>query len=212
MSDGRLIKRYANRKLYDTANSRYVTLEEIAALIHAGEDVRIIDNQSKADLTAVTLAQILVEEEKRGDKRTGPMPALRHLIQRRIAEPVHQIRTSVEESVTRLLKPGTAAPESVAPTARPPEEPRGPLEELSRRLDERIKQLVPGLEPADKRRDVEGSTDASTRFYTGSRAPSPRPPERSTDPMARLQQQIAALGARLERIEAHLGLTPADEP
>ena len=65
MSDARVIKRYANRKLYDTQHSCYVTLEQIAQMIRDGEDVRIIDNNSKEDLTSVTLAQIIFEEEKK---------------------------------------------------------------------------------------------------------------------------------------------------
>ena len=62
----RLIKRYANRKLYDTRDSRYVTLQQIAEFVRRGDDVQIIDNKSKEDLTNVTLAQIIYEEEKKG--------------------------------------------------------------------------------------------------------------------------------------------------
>lgn len=61
----RIIKRYTNRKLYDTDESRYVTLPEIAEMVKDGQDVRIVDNRSKEDLTSVTLAQIIYEEEKR---------------------------------------------------------------------------------------------------------------------------------------------------
>ena len=53
------VKRYSNRKLYDTERSKYVTLEEIADMIKAGEEVKIIDNKSKEDLTSATLAQII---------------------------------------------------------------------------------------------------------------------------------------------------------
>jgi len=60
----RLIKRYANRKLYDTTASRYVTLEEIGEMVKAGADVKIVDNRNQEDLTAVTLAQIIFESEK----------------------------------------------------------------------------------------------------------------------------------------------------
>jgi polyhydroxyalkanoate synthesis repressor PhaR len=60
-----LIKRYPNRKLYDTRARRYVTLEEIAALIRDGQDVVVVDHATEEDLTAVTLAQILLGEEKR---------------------------------------------------------------------------------------------------------------------------------------------------
>jgi polyhydroxyalkanoate synthesis repressor PhaR len=60
-----LIKRYPNRKLYDTQARRYVTLEDIAALIRDGQDVAVVDYATDEDLTAVTLAQILLGEEKR---------------------------------------------------------------------------------------------------------------------------------------------------
>jgi polyhydroxyalkanoate synthesis repressor PhaR len=63
----RVIKRYANRKLYDTRDSRYVTLDRIAELVRGGEEVKVIDNGSKADLTKVTLAQIIYEEQKSGN-------------------------------------------------------------------------------------------------------------------------------------------------
>ena len=64
MTTARTIKRYANRKLYDTRDSRYVTLELIAAMVRAGDDIRVIDNTTQADLTTATLAQIIFEEEK----------------------------------------------------------------------------------------------------------------------------------------------------
>src|SRR5437867_12004746 len=79
MPETRIVKRYANRKLYDTQRSRYVTLDQIAEMIRAGEDVKIIDNNSKEDLTAITLAQIIFEEEKKASFL--PLYALRNIIQ-----------------------------------------------------------------------------------------------------------------------------------
>jgi polyhydroxyalkanoate synthesis repressor PhaR len=79
MAEARIIKRYANRKLYDTQHSRYVTLEQISEMIRAGDDVKIVDNKSKEDLTSVTLAQIIFEEEKK--KSFMPLGAMRHIIQ-----------------------------------------------------------------------------------------------------------------------------------
>lgn len=75
----RIIKRYSNRKLYDTVESRYVTLPQIAVLVRNGEDVRIIDNNSKEDLTSVTLAQIVYEEERK-QSRALPLSTLKDLI------------------------------------------------------------------------------------------------------------------------------------
>lgn len=84
----RVIKRYANRKLYDTRDSRYVTLQQIAEYVRGGEEVSIIDNTTKEDLTNVTLAQIVYEEERKGNaggdeaRRASPtVGALRTLIQ-----------------------------------------------------------------------------------------------------------------------------------
>jgi polyhydroxyalkanoate synthesis repressor PhaR len=56
-----LIKKYGNRRLYDTADSRYVTLDELAARIRAGHDLRVVDAQSGDDLTQATLTQIVLE-------------------------------------------------------------------------------------------------------------------------------------------------------
>ena len=61
-----VIKRYPNRKLYDTEAKRYVTLDHIAALIQANEDVLVIDHESGEDLTNLTLSQIIFEQEKKG--------------------------------------------------------------------------------------------------------------------------------------------------
>lgn len=60
-----LIKRYPNRKLYDTEAKQYITLDGIAALIRRGEDVQVIDYSTGEDLTTLTLTQIILEEEKR---------------------------------------------------------------------------------------------------------------------------------------------------
>src|SRR3954463_16370381 len=74
----KVIKRYTNRKLYDTVESRYVTLDEIAHMIKGGAEVKIIDNRTKEDLTSVTLAQIIFEEEKKRSQM--PLGALREII------------------------------------------------------------------------------------------------------------------------------------
>jgi polyhydroxyalkanoate synthesis repressor PhaR len=99
MSETRVIKRYANRKLYDTQHSRYVTLDQIADMIRGGDDVKIVDNKSKEDLTSVTLAQIIFEEEKR-QKSFLPLQAMRNIIQsggESITQLVHQAKGRVTQ-------------------------------------------------------------------------------------------------------------------
>ena len=75
-----VIKRYTNRKLYDTVESRYVTLDEIAVMVKQGMEVQIVDNRTKEDLTSVTLAQIIFEEEKKRNQM--PLALLREIIRR----------------------------------------------------------------------------------------------------------------------------------
>jgi polyhydroxyalkanoate synthesis repressor PhaR len=74
-----VIKKYGNRRLYDTAGSRYVNLEQIATLIREGREVRVVDANTGQDLTRVTLTQIITEDAK--DKPTGlPLELLRQLV------------------------------------------------------------------------------------------------------------------------------------
>src|SRR3954469_14396733 len=73
-----LIKKYGNRRLYDTARSRYITLDELAELIRAGEDARVVDAKTSEDLTTATLVQIIIEG--RGAAKLLPVPLLVQLI------------------------------------------------------------------------------------------------------------------------------------
>jgi polyhydroxyalkanoate synthesis repressor PhaR len=64
-----LIKKYANRKLYDTQTSRYITLEGIAELVRDGHEIDVVDRDTGQDLTQVTLSQLVLSAEKRGPAR-----------------------------------------------------------------------------------------------------------------------------------------------
>lgn len=79
MTEPVLIKRYANRKLYDQSRSRYVTLEELEELIRQGREIRVVDAVSGEDLTNLTLAQIILENE-RGRRSSLPASFLHQLI------------------------------------------------------------------------------------------------------------------------------------
>ncbi len=79
-SKTKIIKRYQNRKLYDTQQSCYVTLDDIAKMIRTNEDVMVIDNKTKNDITAATLTQIIFEAEKKASQY-APLFTLREIIQ-----------------------------------------------------------------------------------------------------------------------------------
>src|SRR5260370_9586802 len=122
----KVIKRYTNRKLYDTVESRYVTLDEIAQMIEGGAEVKIIDNRSKEDLTSVTLAQIIFEEEKKRSQM--PLGVLREIIRHggeavagfyqekvggRLQERINEMKTRAEglrDDGEQRLRGGTPPP------------------------------------------------------------------------------------------------------
>lgn len=118
-----VIKRYPNRKLYNTEAKQYITLDGIAELIREGEEVQVIDNVTGDDLTAVTLTQIIFEQEK---KQGGflPQSVLTGLIQaggskldalrRTIISPFDLLRhvdTEIERRVHDLINRGDLARE-----------------------------------------------------------------------------------------------------
>ena len=74
----RTIKKYPNRRLYDTEESRYITLDELAAVVRKGVDVSVRDVASGADLTATTLTQIILES--RGGAKVLPVPLLTQMV------------------------------------------------------------------------------------------------------------------------------------
>ncbi len=146
----KLIKRYTNRKLYDTVESRYVTLDEIAEMIKQGLEVRIVDNRSKDDLTSVTLAQIIFEEEKK--KSRMPLLLLREIIQhpgesisgfiqKEVTPRVNSIREGAESRLDKLLRREEGSAESMTPAELIRSSQRL-LEEWQRKIDERIKHGV----------------------------------------------------------------------
>jgi polyhydroxyalkanoate synthesis repressor PhaR len=75
----RVIKKYQNRKLYDTQDSCYVTLDGIAKMIRDNEDILVIDNNTKADVTALILTQVLYEQEKT-NQSVLPVSILKNIV------------------------------------------------------------------------------------------------------------------------------------
>ena len=132
----RLVKRYSNRKLYDTSGSRYVTLDEIARWVKAGEEVKIVENESGEDLTAVTFAQIILEEER---KKNGylSLPLLRNLIQH--GEAALQ---GIAATVDRGMEVIRTAPERARSRVTELTSVSDRLGELQRRLDEVVRRSV----------------------------------------------------------------------
>src|SRR5262245_26310201 len=158
----RVIKRYSNRKRYDSKDSRYVTLQQIGEMVRAGEEVQIIDNATKEDKTEVTLA-LIISEDLKSQPRSVPLGTLRDLIQERGERLLSQLR---EGPIGRLIPGGTsdgaappepaASPEPVKHDSERPagakarlteimESSRQTLDQWQQTIDERIRAILPGV-------------------------------------------------------------------
>ncbi len=156
----RIIKRYANRKLYDTEDSHYVGLQDILGFVREGEDVEVVDSRTGEDLTSVTLAQAMAEEEKTEGSKL-PLDVLKDLIKRG-SDSLEEMRR-----VSRLAGKGAVqlAEESASKYYEKlvnhgemsEEEARGYLRQISRavtdrrrsleaRVDERIKDYAKAMD------------------------------------------------------------------
>jgi polyhydroxyalkanoate synthesis repressor PhaR len=151
----RVIKRYSNRKLYDTKDSRYVTLLQIAEMVRGGEEVQIIDNNTKEDLTEVTLAQIIYEEQK-AHSRNVPLQTLKDLLHQR----TEGVLSSLREGPIGRLIPGKKEegkeqpPVSAKAESTPPpkshsfvNQAKETFEDWQHKIDERVKAVLPSFRP-----------------------------------------------------------------
>jgi polyhydroxyalkanoate synthesis repressor PhaR len=165
----KVIKRYTNRKLYDTVESRYVTLDEIAEMIKAGGEVKVIDNRTKDDLTAVTLAQIIFEEEKKTSKMS--LRTLKDLIryggeraaqivedtQAELRGRVEAVRQAAEQRVQNLLKTGQQTSDRAREMVAASQEA---VTQFQKRVDERVRTAVEGMGSfGDSRRELNQLAD-----------------------------------------------------
>jgi len=149
----RVIKRYSNRKLYDTKDSRYVTLLQIAEMIRANEDVQIIDNATKEDKTDVTLA-LIISEELKARPRGIPLATLKALIRQRS----EKILTHLNPIRRLMSKDHPGEETSEATEGAPVQEDdeftgtetqqkglRATLEQWQHTIDERIRAVLPNF-------------------------------------------------------------------
>jgi polyhydroxyalkanoate synthesis repressor PhaR len=155
----RLIKRYESRKLYDTEESRYVSLEEIASWVRQGQEVRVLDNATAGDVTSQTLTQIILDEGRRG---TSSLPSeLLHELVRLGERAVHSGVEQVQHGVDRLVQ---ASIDRLAPVRRAREEMSGlrtRLEQLEASLAALDSEVLVGLAEAPGSQDSAASVAAA---------------------------------------------------
>lgn len=158
----RRIKRYENRKLYDTESSEYVSLSGIAELVRNGETVEVIDNNTGEDLTAQTLTQIILEEGKQG-REVIPSDLLHELLRRSekmVDVGIDQIRSTVDDLVQGSL--GRLKQFVQSPQAQELDELRTQL----RDLEDRLSFLLENLNDAPQDSIAEDKTEPPTPSST----------------------------------------------
>ena len=197
----RVIKRYSNRKLYDTTDSRYVTLQQIGEMVRAGEEVQIIDNATKEDKTEVTLA-LIISEDLQSQPRSVPLGTLRDLIQER----GERLLSSLREGPIGRLIPGGA--EGAAPAAAAAEvDPPPPAPEPEPSVDEPVppaagaKGRLTGIVESSKQTLDQWQHTVDERI----RAILP-----GVGHFRELQAEVNRLTQRVERLEARLAAPPGD--
>ena len=202
----KVIKRYTNRKLYDTVESRYVTLDEIAQMIKGGAEVKIIDNRTKEDLTSVTLAQIIFEEEKKRSQM--PLAALREIIrhggesltsfyQERVQKPLADRVGEVKSRTESLREDLEQRVRGVLPALLRREEKSDPKEGEAAELKDGEKLSVKEVLAAGQRavEELQGRVDASVKSAIDAVGGSAISAE-----FQKLQQKIEALEKKLSEL------------
>ena len=148
MEEVRLIKRYPNRKFYDTWNSTYVTLEDISNMIKKGYDVKVIDNKTGEDITPIILSQVFFEEGKRR-RATLPISVLKKLI---IGgeETISQFFAKIAQSSFQSLKDASdriseGTDDGVALVKELLLSTQGMIDEFQRRIDQKTREFLDKL-------------------------------------------------------------------
>jgi len=162
-----VIKKYANRRLYDTSNSRYINLEDIGALVRNGKDVQVVDANTGEDLTRVTLTQIIVEDAK-GQPAGLPLELLRQLIVttdhvgqefilwylKSAFDTYQKVQSSVQDRLSQMQSAALSplqAMKNFLQSSTPPEKPAEPNAELLE-LRRRVAELEARAKPKARRK------------------------------------------------------------
>lgn len=159
-----LIKKYANRKLYDTQTSRYITLEGISRLVRDGHDIQVVDRDTGRDLTPLILSQIVVSEEKLGDEDGGTIQdrgqALFDYVRRTLSGPAALVSSRMERGRSEVEELVDLAVERALTRLSIPT--RRDIEGLNARLDD-LEARIAGLGAPGRRTRTRPRTGAAAR-------------------------------------------------
>jgi polyhydroxyalkanoate synthesis repressor PhaR len=182
MPEPRIIRKYANRRLYDATASRHVTNDDIRRLIAGGERVQVLDDRSGEDLTRTVLLQIIAEQEQFG----APVLSVQLLegIIRFYGNPVQDLLSRyLEQSLGAVMQQQRSVQEQIAKVMEGPLAPLAPLAELTRQNMEMWNRMqnsmLAALAPRNPRKPGSSEDDAAHDAAPGAESPAPsEPPKR----------------------------------
>lgn len=170
-SDPIIIKKYANRRLYNTGSSSYITLDHLGEMTRAGIDFKVVDAKSGEDITRSVLTQIIMEEENRGQTML-PTPFLRQLIA--------MYGDSMQSMVPPYLEASMAA--------------------LRRNQEQFRKSMAGAFNPFETiAKQNMAMFEAAASMMTG-KTPEGAPPVDEASELADLKREMAELQAKLEKL------------
>lgn len=196
-NEPRIIKRYSNRKLYDLVDSKYITLPDVDRMVREGIDIKIIDNKTKEDITSVTLAQLLYEQQK---KKRGAVPLAvfkefvqtgRAALDKHLSTPVVALRNEAEKTIQQLKDEAERRVSSLKETA-------------ERRVREMLHEKPEGEGPGEGNAPDEGSHSTKMLLDEWTRAFDERLRSLLGAHGALNTTADASIQARLEQIEQTL--------
>lgn len=172
-----VIKKYANRRLYDTETSSYITLELLSQMTREGRDFVVVDAKSGEDITHNVLTQIIMEEEQRGGESLLPVNFLRQLISLYGDSMQSMVPQYLEASMEAFRKNQQQFQEAMQGAFS-----GGPFAEMAKRNMEML------------------NAAASAFKAPGARPAAPAKAETPTDDVAELKAQLAALNAKIDKL------------
>jgi polyhydroxyalkanoate synthesis repressor PhaR len=190
------IKKYANRRLYNTGTSSYVTLEDLAKMVKAGEDFVVFDAKTGEDITRSVLAQIIFEQENKEGQNLLPINFLRQLIRFYGDSMQMLVPRYLEASIESLTREQEKFRQQIAQAfGTGAFGPLGPLEDQVRRNMEMFQRAFTMFTPFAKR-EAQAESERQARAAAGGGSG----PSSGTDEIDDLKRQMEEMQKRLDRL------------
>lgn len=213
------IKKYANRRLYNTGTSAYVTLEDLASMVKHGEDFVVFDAKTGEDITRSVLAQIIFEQEGKNGQSLLPITFLRQLIRFYGSSMQMLVPSYLEFSIDKLTNEAGSYSERCAsalgtPNAFAAARPMfAQIEEQSRQNMAMFRQALSMFTPFGAAAAGEGAAPAETPLETtGEAPPAVEPPAPQAGPApVQSREEFEEMKRQLEELQRRIeGLTPRE--